>query len=83
MLRELPPFQPVTLAELRRLYARHPDPDVKRLVLEIVRYRRSMKEIDDCYKTIQAAWHETSNGNLVALHLLHGIMNEERFRTPS
>ena len=80
---ELPPFEPVTLAELRRIYSRHSDPGGKRLVLEIGRYRRSMQEINGHYRAIQEAFNAKSNGNMSALHLLHKLMHEERFRTPS
>jgi len=83
MLRDLPPFEPVTMAELRRLYGRTTDPDVKRLVLEIVRYRRMMVDIHGYYGSIQNAWRDNVGGNLVALHLLQGLLSKERIRTPS
>ncbi len=51
-------------------------------MLEVVPYRRAMNEIDDCYRSIQQAFNETSNGNVTALHMLHGILSTERFRTP-
>lgn len=36
MARNLPPFRPVTLDELRVLWSRQSDPDTQRLVLEVV-----------------------------------------------
>lgn len=83
MLHQLPPFEPVTMAELRRLYSRATDPEVKRLILEVVRYRQVMADIDRYCTTIQHAWRDNVGGNLVALHLLHGVMSKERLRTPS
>lgn len=35
---ELPPFEPVTLDELRRIWSAHDDPDIRRLALEVARY---------------------------------------------
>ncbi|UHH01021.1 hypothetical protein [Pseudomonas sp. 7-41] len=47
---ELPPFEPVTLDELRRIWSAHEDPDIRRLALEVVRYRRVLAEVDKLYK---------------------------------
>lgn len=80
MARDLPPFQPLTLAELRALWARHPDPAIQRLVLEVVRSREVIAEIDHLYKVTHQAWRETQGGNLVALHLLQQLLDTERER---
>jgi len=81
MARDLPPFQPVTLDELRSIWTRQPDPDIQRLVLEVVRYRKVMADIDQLYKTTHQAWRDaTGGGNLVALHLIQQILDKERER---
>lgn len=82
MARELPPFRPVTLDELRAIWSKHPDPDIQRLVLEVVRYRRVIAEIDQLYKTTHQAWRDTIGGNLAALHLLQKVLYTERERCP-
>lgn len=82
MPRELPPFRPVTLDELRSIWSQYPDPDIRRLVLEVERYRRVIKEIDQLYKTTHQAWRRTVGGNLIALHLLQKLMFLEMERLP-
>lgn len=80
MARELPPFNPVTLPELRRIWCEHRNEDTRRLVLEVERYRRMMAEIDSLYKSTHQAWRDTVGGNLIALHMLQKIMLDERMR---
>lgn len=80
MARQLPPFQPVTLPELRAIWSQKPDPLMQRLTLEIVRYRNVITEIDRLYKTTHQAWRDATGGNLVALHLLQKLLDNERER---
>lgn len=82
MPRELPTFDTVTQSELRTLWQQHANRDIRRLILEVVRYRRVIKEIDDLYKCVHQAWREEFGGNLTALHLLLQIMTIERQRLP-
>ncbi|WP_440057880.1 hypothetical protein [Pseudomonas fragariae (ex Marin et al. 2024)] len=78
----LPPFEPVTLVELRSFWNRYPDPDLRRLMLEVQRYRLLIAEIDRHYERIHKAWYNTVGGHLVALHQMQGLMFKERFRLP-
>ena len=80
MARNLPPFRPVTLDELRVIWSQHATPDVQRLALEVMRYRDVIAQIDQLYKITHQAWRETQGGNLVALHLLQKILDRERER---
>jgi hypothetical protein len=80
MARDLPPFRPATLDELRTLWRKHPDPAIQRLVLEVVRSREVIAEVDHLYKTIHQAWRGTVGGNLTALHLLQKLLDTERER---
>ncbi|MGK3121169.1 hypothetical protein QZH44_08485 [Pseudomonas corrugata] len=81
MVSGLPPFRPVTKAELRYIWTKYPE--CRRLVLEIERYRRVIAEIDSLYKTTHQAWRYHLGGNLTALHLLQQIMTAERERLPA
>jgi hypothetical protein len=76
----LPDFRPVTQAELRRIWLAHPSGEVRHLVLEVERYRRLIKEIDQLYQTTEKAWRDSVGGHLVALHLLKGLTVDERMR---
>lgn len=76
----LPPFKTVTADELRALWRAYPDPDVRRVILEVVRYRRVVREVDSLYASIHRSWRSSVGGNLVALHQLHGVMNREKGR---
>ncbi|MPQ71442.1 hypothetical protein [Pseudomonas sp. MWU12-2323] len=80
MGRTLPPFRPVTLTELRRIWTKYPDQDIRRLTLEVERYRRLVAEIHHLSTTIHQAWREEVGGNLVALHLLKQALYSERER---
>lgn len=80
MPHNLPPFRPVTLAELRAIWSQHPSPEVQRLALEVVRYRDVIAQIDQLYKITHQAWRDTQGGNLVALHLLQKLLDSERER---
>lgn len=82
MPNKLPPFEPVTLAELRRIYAENRDPDIRRLALEVARYRALMSEIDGLYKALNQTWLDTVGGSTFALQQLKVLMGNERFRTP-
>lgn len=78
--RDLPSFTTVTLPELRRLWTVYPHPDVRRLMLEVERSRRVLREINELYATIHQSWRENVGGNLVALHLLQKLLWEETTR---
>ncbi|MDG9928299.1 MULTISPECIES: hypothetical protein [unclassified Pseudomonas] len=76
----LPGFSPVADAELRRVWNENAFPEARHLVLEIVRYRRLLAEIDGHYVQIHRAWRDTVGGDLVGLHLLKQVMHRERHR---
>ena len=82
MARQLPPFEPVTQAQLRELWITHSDHNTRRLILEVERYRRLIAEVDTLYKTVHQAWRDTNGGDLVALHMLKQVLFTERFRVP-
>lgn len=82
MSQQLPPFEPVTLDELRRIWETHPDRDIRRLTLEIHRYRSVLKEIDSLIGSTQRSWDDAVGGHLVALYLLNQALLKERLRVP-
>ncbi|WP_324729625.1 hypothetical protein [Pseudomonas chlororaphis] len=77
---KLPAFKAVTLAELRGIWTKYPDPEIRRLTLEVEHYRRLVEEIDPLYKTVHQAWRDQFGGDLVALHLLKQVLYAERER---
>lgn len=79
-MNKLPEFRPVTRSEMRRMWAEPRAEDVRRLTLEVERYRRVILEIDQLYKTIHASWRQEVGGELVALHRLKVLMTDERDR---
>jgi hypothetical protein len=82
MRRPLPPFETVTEPELRVLWTRHRDADVRRLILEVARYRLVIKELDGLYKSTHLAWRANVGGDLVALHMMLQVLTVERQRLP-
>lgn len=77
---QLPDFLTVTDRELRELWRKHQDPDVRRLILEVVRYREVIGKVDHLYRSIHRSWRRETHSNLVALHVLQKLMIEEKGR---
>lgn len=73
---KLPPFEPVSQDEPKRIWAENPCPEARRLVLEIERYRRLLVEVEEFY---EYARMQISGGS-PALHMFKNAMQHERFR---
>jgi hypothetical protein len=57
-------FYPVSDSELRDLWRRYRDDDVRRLILEVVRARKIMRKAHDDALAAQNAFWEHQDGNL-------------------
>lgn len=55
---KMPEFVSPSESELRELWRTHHDPEVRRLILEIVTLRKSLKKIMDWWKTADGAGNE-------------------------
>ncbi|WP_412530595.1 hypothetical protein [Burkholderia lata] len=75
-VKPLPDFDSPTHAELVELYRRDSDPDVRRVILEVVRARRVLGEIEDLFRIIRAEY----NDSLVAMSKLRCLIQSERWR---
>jgi hypothetical protein len=76
-----PEFRPPTTEEMRalgRAYAS--DPNVRRLLLEIGHLRDVLREIETTRQSIERAWKEEFDGQLVGLEVLRCRLQEERVR---
>ncbi len=82
MLKKLPYFATVTEAELRTFWTQHRDPNLRRLILEIARYRQVFAEVESLQRSIHQAWRDQVGGDLIALHLLFQVVSAERQRLP-
>lgn len=81
MASPLPPFKAVSLDERRLMWNVQPNQeDLRRLLLEVERYRRLVGEIDHLYKVTHKAWRDTVGGDLVALNQLKVLISNERMR---
>ena len=78
--RNLPDFRSVTDHELRTLWTQHRDPDIRRLMLEVKRYRRTLDELYKIYFQVEQSWRESVGGHLVGLHELKQVLSIERGR---
>jgi predicted RNA-binding Zn ribbon-like protein len=76
----LPSFPPFHIDELRELYARHAEPEVRRLILEVERSRRVLAEVEYLRGVIDQAWQADVGGHLVALYKLRLLLQQERER---
>ncbi|WP_041494489.1 hypothetical protein [Burkholderia sp. KJ006] len=72
----LPDFDPPTHAELAELYRRERDPAVRRVILEVVRDRRVMGEIEGLFRIIRDEYKDS----LVAMSTLRCLIQRERWR---
>jgi hypothetical protein len=77
---KLPDFEPVTTREMRELWKKYRDPDVRRLILEVERGRRQMDEVGALYQTINKSYQSLGGGHLVALGLLKTLLADEKWR---
>ncbi|BCF95403.1 hypothetical protein PPGU16_84700 (plasmid) [Paraburkholderia largidicola] len=79
MARE-PDFVPPQTSEMRALWRRHQDPDIRRLLLEINHLRNVLREMDDLRAVVDRAWKDDIGGQLVALEKMRYRLLEERVR---
>lgn len=78
----LPAFEPVTQEELRRIWVENPDPDVRRLALEVARYRKLFEDSALCFEVFQRSWRELNAGHSSALIHMKRLVDHERLRLP-
>ncbi|NTX17908.1 hypothetical protein [Burkholderia cepacia] len=79
---ELPVMDAVGHRELREFWRRYRgNKDIERLIVELIRTRRAIREMEDLRKIVQTSWDELSNGSqLVALLKLRYLMKDEARR---
>ncbi|WP_176329075.1 hypothetical protein [Burkholderia vietnamiensis] len=79
----LPDIVSPSSAELRALWSRfRADREVRRLIIEIVRVRRLVADVEAHRKSIAKAWSEETGGShLVALYQLRLLLQNEMRRT--
>ncbi|KVE08522.1 hypothetical protein WS65_08950 [Burkholderia anthina] len=78
----MPDFVAPTEAELRELWRTNRDPEVRRLILEIVALRKSLEKVMDWWQTTESA---TSNrgdldGPFGPFRKLYHLLGEEMLR---
>lgn len=79
--RSFPQVASPSKRELRALWRQFPEGHVVRsLILEIVRQRRVVPEIERLRQSIQTVWSEEVGGNLVALYQMRVLLAEEMRR---
>jgi hypothetical protein len=65
---------------MRELWRKYPDPDVRRLLLEINHLRAVLHEVESLRVAIDRAWKADVGGQLVGLERLRCRLQEERVR---
>ncbi|MBN3744808.1 hypothetical protein G3N96_05075 [Burkholderia sp. Se-20373] len=75
-VKTLPEFDSPMHSELVELYRRERDPDVRRVILEVVRARRVMGEIENLFRAIRDEYKD----KLVAMNVLRCLIQKERWR---
>ncbi|HEY1998786.1 hypothetical protein [Paraburkholderia sp.] len=80
MRQKLPDFASPTTDQLRELYRHSDDEIVRRAVLEVIRLRDLVEQIDGYRETVERCWRDEGLGQLVALYQLRIIMQTERSR---
>ncbi|WP_080963140.1 hypothetical protein [Pseudomonas fluorescens] len=80
MPKKLPYFATVTEPELRAFWTQYRDPNIRRLLLEVARYRQVLDEVGRLQNSVHQAWRDQVGGDLIALHLLFKLVSDERQR---
>jgi len=78
--RALPDFSSPTTERLRELYRSSGDELVRNTVLEVIRLRELVEQIDGYRESIERCWTAEGHGQLVALYRLRILMQTERSR---
>lgn len=76
----LPDFASPSTEKLRELYRASDDDLMRRTVLEVIRLRDLIIEIDRYRETVEKCWREEGLGQLVALYQFRRLMQDERSR---
>ncbi|WP_207002564.1 hypothetical protein [Trinickia mobilis] len=81
-MKRLPEFRPPVVDEMRRMWVRYElaDPDIHRLLLEIVRLRNVLDEVERLRQTIDRVWKADVGSQLVGLETLRCLLQQERVR---
>ncbi|QIE86809.1 hypothetical protein [Pseudomonas nitroreducens] len=74
---KLPRFEPILKDEMRALWVKHQDPDIRRLLLEVEHSRRVLAEVHDNFEAIHAGWREKVGGGSVAIHQMKTLLANE------
>jgi hypothetical protein len=77
---QLPDFASPSTENLRELYRRSDDDLTRRTVLEVIRLRDLVIEIDSFRESVEKAWKAEGHGQLVALYQFRRLMQDERSR---
>lgn len=75
-----PAFAPPLLMEMRELWRAFPDPEMRRVLLEVEHLRGVLAEIETLRESIDRAWKADVGGQLVGLEILRCRLQEERVR---
>jgi len=76
----LPDFSPPVDTEMRALWHRCADPDVRRVILEVQHLRAVLLDVEQFRAAIDTVWKKDVGGQLVALQRLRYLLQNERMR---
>lgn len=74
---KLPRFEPILKDEMRALWVKHCDPDIRRLLLEVEHSRRVPADVHCHFEAIHSAWREKVGGGSVAIHQMKTLLADE------
>lgn len=74
---KLPRFEPILKDEMRALWVKHRDPDIRRLLLEVEHSRQVLAEVHELFEAIRRTYRERVGGSSVAIHQLSTLLADE------
>lgn len=74
---KLPRFEPILKDEMRALWVRYHDPDIRRLLLEVEHSRQVLADVHHYAEAIIGQYREKVGGSSVAIHQLRTILTDE------
>ncbi|MBD9573715.1 hypothetical protein IB260_00195 [Pseudomonas sp. PDM23] len=74
---KLPRFEPILKDEMRALWVKHRDPDIRRLLLDVEHSRQVMADVHYYAEAIIKQYREKVGGSSVAIHQLRTLLADE------
>lgn len=74
---KLPRFEPILKDEMRAMWVKHRDPDIRRLLLEVEHSRQVLADVHNHFEAILKQYRENVGGSSVAIQQMKTLLANE------